>query len=231
MKLKNLKGIIFDVHKTLVDDSGFPREKIWKLLLQAGATFNMLEYYRLYDDLTERLFNWAEISKFLKIREIHRKRLIAFYQRYDVKRNVEQDLKYLWHSMGESKIYPEVPEVLGKFKRRHKIGLLSNADNDDPLIDILLKKGFLFDAIITSEEVEAYKPKPIIFRKILTEMRCQKKQVVLVGDSQMSDVLGAKNFGIKVVWLNRKGELLKESCPKPDYQISDLRQLFDIIEI
>ena len=229
--LKNLKGIIFDVHKTLVDDSGFPRERIWKLLLQSGAKFSMTEYYRLYDDLTKRLFNWAEIGNFIKIREIHKKRLVELYQRYNVKRDIEQDINYLWHSMGESKIYPEVPYVLKFLQKKFKIGLLSNADNDDPLIDILLKKEFLFDVIITSEAAKAYKPKPIIFEKILSEMNCQKHQVIMVGDSQVSDVLGAKNFGIKVAWINRTTEVLREDYPKPGYQISDLRQLIDIIEI
>ena len=62
-------------------------------------------------------------------------------------------------------------------------------------------------------------------------MNFKKHQVVLVGDSQISDVLGAKNIGIKVVWLNRTGEHIKEEYPQPDYQISDLRQLFNIIEI
>lgn len=231
MKLKNLKGIIFDVHKTLVDDSGFPRERIWKLMCQAGATFTMVEYYRLYDELTKQLFNWANIDRFVKIKEIHKQRLASFYKRYHVRRNLDQDLKYLWRSMRESKIYPEVHEVLDKMKNRYKLGLLSNADDDDPLISILLQTGFHFDAIVTSESVGAYKPKPIIFQKILTEMGCEKHQVILVGDSLISDVLGATNFGIKVVWINRIGKSHDGDYPKPDHQISDLRQLFNIVEV
>jgi len=231
MKLNNLKAIIFDVHKTLVDDSGFPREKIWKLLRQSGVKFSMEEYYHLYDYLTKMLFNWDKINPFIKIREIHKQRLITFYQKYDVTRNVDQDVIYLWRSMGESAIYPEVPEVLQKYQTRLKIGLLSNADNDDPLIELLLKKGFIFDTIITSESVKTYKPKPIIFQKILDELGCEKHQVVMVGDSPLSDVYGAKNFGIKVVWLNRTQDTLHNNCPEPDFQVSDLRQLFDILEV
>lgn len=230
-KLEDLKGIIFDVHKTLVDDSGFPRERIWKLLLQSGVKFNMLEYYRHYDDITKRLFNWADIDNFIKVREIHKQRLIALYQKYNVERNVEIDLEYLLHSMEECKIYSDVPKVLEKIEGRYKIGLLSNADDDDPLIDILLKKGFSFDVIVTSETVKAYKPKHLIFQRILSEMHLDKHDVILVGDSQISDILGGKTFGIKVVWLNRSEEILKENIPQPDYQISNLLQLLDIIEI
>ena len=224
-----LKGIIFDVHRTLVDDSGFPRERIWKLMREAGANFDLAEYYRLYDRLTKQLFNWAEIKNFITVRDIHRKRLTVFYQQYQVRRNIEQDLNHLWREMGDSKIYPEVPEVLDRIKGKYKIGLLTNADNDDPLIEILLKTEFAFDAIITSESVKAYKPQPIIFQEILTTMNYQKDEVLFVGDSQISDVLGGKNFGIPVVWLNRKNEPFNVTYPLPDYQISDLRQLINII--
>ena len=124
-----------------------------------------------------------------------------------------------------------MPEVLKKINGRYKTCILSNADNDDPLIDILLRNGFHFNFIVTSELVEAYKPQPIIFQKALAGMKCQKDQVILIGDSQLSDVLGAKNFGIKVIWLNRKGESLGADFPEPDYQITNLNQLFDIIEI
>ena len=121
--------------------------------------------------------------------------------------------------------------VFQKIQKKYITAILSNADNDDPLIKILLKKGFKFDSIVTSESVKAYKPRSIVFEKVLTEISCNKDHVVLVGDSQISDILGAKDFGIKVIWLNRRNELLKENVPQPDYQISNLSQLFDIIEI
>ncbi len=232
MKLKHLTGIIFDVHKTLVDDSGFPRERIWKLLRQSGVDFEMSEYYRLYDALTKELFNWPEIHNFIKIRDIHRERLNTFYRIFHVHgRDVEEDVNYLWRSMGESSIYPEVPEILHHLKSHYQMGILSNADNDDPLIEILLKHGFEFDAIITSESAKAYKPKPVIFQKIMESMNCEKHEVILIGDSLISDVLGARNFGIKVIWVNRTGKVLEENHPHPDYQIQNLSQLLHIIHV
>ena len=60
-------------------------------------------------------------------------------------------------SMKECRIYQEVPRVLEVLRSKYRIGLLSNADNDDPLIEILLKSGLKFDSIVTSESVKAYK--------------------------------------------------------------------------
>lgn len=214
---------------TLVDDSGFPRERIWKLLRQSGVTLDMSDYYRHYDYITKILFDWRKIDTFLKVREIHKQRLASFYQKYNVNRNVEDDLEYLLRSMKECKIYPEVPNMIEKIKRKYKIALISNADDDDPLINILINKGFSFDAIITSESVRAYKPHSAIFKKALDKLKLDKDQLLLVGDSQVSDILGGKRFGLKVVWLNRSDVTLESGMPQPDYIISNLSDLLDIV--
>lgn len=230
MNTGSLKGIIFDIHKTLVDDRGFPKERIWKLVVESGVKVSMPEYYRYYDDITTRLFDWRNINEFIKVRDIHKQRLLSFYQEYDVERNVEKDLDYLLRSMKECRIYEEVPRVLEVLKSKYQIGLLTNADNDDPLIEILLKSNLKFDSILTSESVRKYKPSPVVFQKILSQMKFEKHQVILVGDSQISDILGGKHFGIRVVWINRANDILREDIPQPDYEISNLTELLSIID-
>lgn len=229
MDTSALKGIIFDIHKTLVDDRGFPRERIWRLLLESGIRVSMPEYYRYYDDITKELFDWRSIDEFIKVKDIHRQRLLSFYEKYDVERNVERDLNYLLHSMKECRIYEEVPQVLQVLKTKYQIGLLTNADNNDPLIEILMKSDLKFDSILTSESVRTYKPNPSVFQKILSQMNLQKREVILVGDSQISDVLGGKRFGIRVVWVNRTNDILRQDIPQPDWEISNLSELLCII--
>lgn len=229
MKLKALKGLIFDIHRTLVDDSGFPRERIWKLIRDHGVHFSMDEYYNLYDKLTKELFRWDKISPFIKIRDIHKLRLQKIYQIFNVKRNIDKDVEFLWNEMGRCKIYPEVTEVLNVLSTRYRICLLTNADDDDPLIRILEGNGFSFHKVITSESVGAYKPSPILFETSLKHLNCRKNEVLMIGDSLLSDVLGAHNFGIKVVWIDRKFRNDTEHYPTPDYHIHNLKQLYDII--
>lgn len=53
--------------------------------------------------------------------------------------------------------------------------------------------------------------------------------VVYVGDSQVDDVLEAKAFGILTVWVNRKKEVLQESIPTLDFEISSLYELFSFL--
>lgn len=224
-----IKGLIFDVHRTLVDDSGFPRDRIWRLLVQEGIEIDMNIYHQQYREITAKLFDWPNIDPFISIREIHRKRLELYYQFYGVKRDIEADLNYLWREMGKSQIYPEVFPVLNQLKATYKIGLLSNADDDDPLIRILLDAGFTFDAIVTSQSCQIYKPLPEIFDSALHRLNYDRQEVLMIGDSLISDITGAKNAGIKNVWLNRNGQSINDGMPQPDFQISNLEELLPIL--
>lgn len=230
MQLKNLKGLIFDVHRTLVDDSGFPRDRIWRLLEQSGVKINISNYYRLYDDLTRRHFHWSKINPFISIREIHRRRLKEIYQFYRVYRDIEQDVSFLWDCMATSKIYPEASELLLKIPHRYKVALLSNADFDDPLVEKLVIAGYKFDAIVTSFQLKKYKPHPALFSFVLEKLSLTKDEVIMIGDSPESDIQGARNAGIKIIWINRKKNKLASHYPQPDFQISNLIQLNKIIE-
>ena len=49
-----------------------------------------------------------------------------------------------------------------------------------------------------------------------------------MGDNLRSDVLGANNYGITSVWLNRDGSA-NETDITPDVEIRSLTELLDII--
>jgi len=231
MWLSNLKGIIFDVHRTLVDDSGFPRDKICRLLRQSGVNLDMPAYFQCYDDLTKKYFNWSLIDPFITIREIHRRRLTEIYQRYQVDRDIEADLNFLWDCIGSSKIYPDASEVLKKLWKKYELAILTNADENDPLLAKLKQAGYQFNTIVTSFQLKKYKPDAELFYYVLEKMKLKKEEAVMVGDSPSSDIVGAVNAGIKIIWINRRQVQLADLYPKPDFQISNLNGLLEIVNI
>lgn len=196
---------------------------------EAGAKFEMTAYYELYDSLTPQLFNWVALSPFIPIREIHRRRLKIFYERFQVSRNIDDDVNFLWQEMKTGAIYADVPQMLETVSQKHSVGLLSNADKDDPLIEILNESSHRFDVIITSEHVGAYKPAPMMFERMLNALNCRNTEVVMVGDSLMSDVLGAHQCDIPVVWINRTRKPWLPKYPKPDFEISNMQDLLRIL--
>jgi putative hydrolase of the HAD superfamily len=53
------------------------------------------------------------------------------------------------------------------------------------------------------------------------------EEVLYVGDSPFADVLGARNAGMPVAWVNRYGAKLPDTVPAPDLEITDLRGLVE----
>jgi putative hydrolase of the HAD superfamily len=67
------------------------------------------------------------------------------------------------------------------------------------------------DALITSEEFGATKPDPRIILHAIARVAGTREHAVMVGDSLISDIEGARRAGVRAVWLNRFGA----SCPDP----------------
>lgn len=87
--------------------------------------------------------------------------------------------------------------------------VVSNIDRAD-LEAVLDHHGLSFTALVTSEDVGAYKPSRQMFRRGLAMLGLGAGDVVHVGDSLTADVAGAHAAGIAAVWVNRRGR------PVPD---------------
>ena len=51
---------------------------------------------------------------------------------------------------------------------------------------------------------------------------------LVIGDSLSSDIQGANNAGLDSCWYNLQGEA-RPAAPHADYEIRDLRELYDIV--
>jgi 2-haloalkanoic acid dehalogenase type II len=107
--------------------------------------------------------------------------------------------------------------------------IASNADEAD-LRAAIASAGWAFERVVTSEGCRHYKPHPVIFRQALHLLDCSPHEVLHVGDSLSSDILGAQAVGIDVVWVNRRARPLPATVPAPTYEVRSLRELHDVLE-
>ena len=85
------------------------------------------------------------------------------------------------------------------------VGLISNMNQSgDELADSMGLLPYI-DFSITSHEVGAEKPSPLIFERALERAEAQPERAVHVGDQITSDIVGAVNAGINAVLLDRDG--------------------------
>jgi 2-haloacid dehalogenase len=87
--------------------------------------------------------------------------------------------------------------------------------------------GVAFDLMIVAEDVRSYKPAHGHWERFFELTTADKDRHVHVAASIFHDVAPARELGLKTVWINRLGE---EPEPKPDRELSDLRDLPDALD-
>lgn len=88
----------------------------------------------------------------------------------------------------------------------------------------MAKHGLKPAGYICADHVRAYKPAQAIFRRALEVSGCAPEEVIHVGDSYDSDVMGAKSVGIRPVFLQRKDGPSRED-------VTTIRALTDLLAI
>ena len=89
----------------------------------------------------------------------------------------------------------------------------------------------IMDGVFISEEVGFPKPRKEFFEYCLEQItEKDKSKILIVGDSLTSDIRGGVQMGIPACWYRLKGR--ENNTPwMPDYEISDLHMVYDIVMI
>lgn len=117
-------------------------------------------------------------------------------------------------------LWPDVAAGLPALAGRHRIGVLSNVDDD---IFARTKVAALVggDDVLTSERLRAYKPGPEIYRRASERAGGCLVHVA----TSARDVRGALEAGIDVIALRRPGHALDPAGPVPGRVAADLAEV------
>ncbi len=83
-----------------------------------------------------------------------------------------------------------------------------------------------FDAVVVSGEVGHRKPEAEIFRIALAALGVPAEEALHVGDNQVADVGGARDAGLRAVWINRTAAA---AASDPHHVVTDLRELLGLL--
>jgi 2-haloacid dehalogenase len=81
---------------------------------------------------------------------------------------------------------------------------------------------------LSADAVKLYKPSTKVYEVAPKRVRLKKTEILFVSSNSF-DVIGAKNFGFKVCWINRSGVPLDPLGPKPDLIASNFDDLVEAL--
>ncbi len=112
--------------------------------------------------------------------------------------------------MDENIKLKDISKVINIISDKTKI-IASNPDKLIPKKETFgLECGVLIDIIkdVTGKDIKVVgKPDSFAYSYIIEKFSADKKQILMVGDTYETDIIGAKNFGLKTVWVNTGNKL------------------------
>ena len=218
-----IEGVAFDLDGTLYPNINFYVMllpfiiKEWRLLSAFGEARKIIRKNQETAPLPQGDFYeyQAEITG----------RLLSIETK-QIKNDIEEKIYRGWEPLFKKvKLFSHADETLDALRKAgYKLGILS----DFPLMAKLenLKIDGYWDAVLSSEEVNALKPHPVSFEKLAREMSLPCEKILYVGNSYPYDVVGAAGTGMKTAWI--KGVFKSagsKNNPKPDFIFNNYRQL------
>jgi 2-haloacid dehalogenase len=99
--------------------------------------------------------------------------------------------------------FPDSTEALRRLKRRFRLGVLTNCD-DDPFAASNRRLGVQFDWVVTAQQAGSYKPDERNFRALFDRVGLPPTRIVHVAQSLFHDHVPAKRLGLTTVWIDRR---------------------------
>ena len=176
-----------------------------------------------------------------------------FIRRYNRLENVKEKIPYslqfkyisaavmAYHKekIDSIKLYDDVKPCLIKLREK---GLKSAIISDGLPIkqyEKILRLGIddLIDLTTISDEIGVRKPNPKLFEFCLKKFNIEGNETIYIGDRLEKDIIPAKLCNINSVLIHRGGKYDTHKTGnkfpegiKPDYEISNLNEIFDIID-
>lgn len=122
-------------------------------------------------------------------------------------------------------LYPDALPGLLRIAKKLPVVSISNGNADLAVIGL----DHLFHTRINASGAGVAKPDARIFLAAAEALGLPPGEILHVGDDPLLDVVGARDAGLRTVWLNRTGETWSHG-PAPDLEFADMTALADWVD-
>ncbi len=236
--MAHAKAVLTDYIGTLVNARYYgidaSRKKLHKALTEAGFETGLAEFLEAYIEAHEKY----RVVRYEQLREVTNAvwvcealNNLGCSVSVDDSR-IKTALNVFFQDYVDSlEFRPFTEKLIKRMKENCKLGLVSNFTYAPVIYASLRKLGInqFFDAVLISDENGWRKPHKLIFLEGLQKLHVTAEEAVFMGDSPLEDIKGAKEIGMKTVFVQSQFYSLKDlqdSCEKPDFVAEDLSQIY-----
>ena len=230
LSVANVKAVALDAYGTLIDFTepdfitamaeicdrqGLQADAadLWRRFLRAALHFRSENHhqplYRRYDEAWAIQFD-------------------LIFRRLRLPADPWTAANHLKEKLASAPAFAEAYPVIEALRPHYRLALLSNAD-DDFLAACLDSNGLEFDIVVTSEQARAIKPDRAIFLHLARCLDLPPDQILYAGDNPVPDLLGPRQAGMRVAWVNRLGLRRPRKVPPPDFRVRSLSELLPLL--
>ena len=244
-KIEGIEVVFFDLGFTLINFEGNFKQAMSESyltlansLIASGCTFDKSAFAKKYCENITNYYHIRDVDLIERpVEESLRKTLEHFGVESLSTSVLNQAIEDMFTSTEAYwQIEADTHSTLTELRKKgYRLAIISNASNT-PDINRLIDKHNLrgyFEQIVISAEEKIRKPDSRIYQRALTRMNVEARHAMMVGDTLTADIMGAKQMDILSVWIRRRADRPENTLTleriKPDYTISDLRSLINLL--
>ena len=225
--LTRVNYLTFDIFGTVMDLSGSLAGPAGDFLAARGSEMTGQEFYPEWRE-RQRIEQYQDNLLMLGhsgYLETCRRAFVYCLKKHNVNYTTS-DVREFMEVYKGLRPFDDAIEGLHKLAGRYRLVALSNGEQW--YLEELLGNNVpvQFDAIISVDQVGAFKPSPGIYRKAVQRLGCEPSEVMMVA-AHAFDILGAQACGFKAAYVNRYKLPTEESQYQPDIIVDDFVELAD----
>jgi len=222
---REIKVLVFDQYGTVVDMQKGLREAVTPFLQQkgwSGDANSFVTWWRrthFENSMIDALCDRGHTP----YRQIGHRAVSYVMERCGLA-YTQEEVRWLVSQIETLKPFPDVIAALEKLRGAgYKLAVLSNGDRD------MLKAagphiGFAFDHVISVAEAGYFKPHWKTYAKAEEMLAADRSSILFVANHAF-DCIGAKAFGMRTAFIDRRRRPFGETPHQPDLIVADFAEL------
>lgn len=232
-----IKGILFDLHDTLIEKGGIlalerALREAADFLQERGYGVSYEEYSRIWKGCVAIGRNNMPDGREFTFAEWHQQIFASLNIPYDSEMAEQLNQHFMCGFIEHTKIIPGATDILKKLKSKYVLGLVTNSLAENTLIDLdITGLAEYFKTITISSQVGYCKPHPFIYQTAVLSLGLRTEEVCFIGDNWDEDVIGPIQQGMQAIWVKPPRKLKEGGQQAQSFGVEVAEKLEQVLGI